>query len=284
MNQVGANSAARFAVRRSFDVLLNGAQAAAGVNRRIDRLAARTPATTVLVLGIYQQDGIAREAVRALGESKHRVDFALGSLDPDPLPGLEPITLATGMQGNKFDNINKLVSRLGGVKQHRWTLLLDDDVVFPPHFLDRFLALCEHFDLQLAQPAMSRRSHASYTVTRRRPASLLRQTRFVEGGQLTAIRRQAVDKLIPFPPDADMWGLDLHWAGVAADHGWRLGIADATPVRHEIRPTGQTYSVPEAAEQGLDFIRRHRSLSPEDAEETLVTHRRLGGEHKARPG
>ena len=254
-----------------------------GTNRRIDCLAAQTPATDVLVLGIYQQDSIACEAVRALSASKHRVSFALGSLDARPLPGLESRTLATGMRGNKFENINELVATLGPWEPRRWTLLLDDDVLFPPRFLDRFLALCEHFDLRLAQPAMSRRSHASYRVTRRRPASLVRQTRFVEGGQLTAFREEVARELLPFPPGSDMWGLDLHWAGVAADHGWRLGVVDATPVRHEFRPTGQTYSVREAAQQGLEFVQDHRSLAPEEAERTVAIHRRLGADRAATP-
>jgi hypothetical protein len=275
MSRVGANSRVRFALRRGIDVLLDGAQAGTGVNRRLDRLAARTPSMDVLVLGIYQQDSIVREAVQALSDSRHRVAFALGSLDPSVLPGLESSTLAQGMRGNKFENINELVALVGRREFPRWTLLLDDDVLFPPRFLDRFLALCEHFDLQLAQPAMSRRSHASYGVTRRRPASLVRQTRFVEGGQLTALREEAAQELLPFPADADMWGLDLHWAGVADDYGWRLGVVDATPVRHEIRPTGQTYSVPEAAQRGLDFVESHRSLPPEEAERTVAVHRRL---------
>jgi hypothetical protein len=260
-------------LRRSLDLLLDGAQAAAGVNRRLDRLAAQTPAMDVLVLGIYGGETVAREAVQALGETKHRVSFALGSLDPDPLPGLESSTLATGMRGNKFVNINALLPKLEPREPPRWTLLLDDDVLFPPRFLDRFLALCEHFDLVLAQPAMSRRSHASYKVTRRRPGSLVRQTLFVEGGQLTAIRQEAAGELLPFPPDSEMWGLDLHWAGVAEDHGWRLGVVDACPVRHEFRPTGLTYSVP--AGRGLEFVRVHRSLAPEQAERTVAVHRKL---------
>jgi hypothetical protein len=275
MRFIASNSELRFAFRRALDLLLDGGQAAAGVNRRIERLVAEQPGTEVLVLGIYQEDSLAREAVQALSRSKHRVRFALGSLDPAALPGLESRTLATGMRGNKFENLNELLTRLELHEPPRWTLLLDDDVLFPPRFLDRFLALCEHFDLHLAQPAMSRRSHASYRVTRRRAGSLVRQTRFVEGGQLTAIRQEAARELLPFPPDAGMWGLDLHWAGVAADRGWRLGVVDATPVRHEVRPTGQTYSTGQAAERGLEFVRRHRSLPPEDAERTLAVHRKL---------
>jgi hypothetical protein len=216
------------------------------------------------------------QAVRALSAGRHRVRFVLGTLDESSLQELDSLTLASSMRGNKFENINKLLAMLEpGGEVPRWTLLLDDDVLFPARFLERFLALCEHFDLRLAQPAMSRRSHASWHVTRRQPVSLVRETRFVEGGQLTAIREDAAQELLPFPPDAGMWGLDLHWAAVAADRGWRIGVVDATPVRHEIRPTAQTYSAGAALEHGQDFVRRHRALTPEAADRTVAVHRTL---------
>jgi hypothetical protein len=161
------------------------------------------------------------------------------------------------------------------VSPHGGSCSWDDDVLFPPHFLERFLALCEHFDLRLAQPAMSRRSHASWHVTRRQPVSLVRETRYVEAGQLTAIREDAAGELVPFPADAAMWGLDLHWAAVAVDRGWRIGVVDATPVRHEFRPTGTTYSTGAAFVLGQSFVGRHRALTPEDADRTVAVHRRL---------
>jgi hypothetical protein len=266
----------RLAARRLVDVALDASLRAVGVTRRLDRLAATYPGWDVLVLGVYQRDSIVLDAVRELSRGPHRVRFALGTLDESPLPGLESITLATGMRGNKFENINELVARANATAERpRWTLLLDDDVLFPPRFLERFLAVCEHFDLSLAQPAMSRRSHASWHVTRRQPASLVRETRFVEGGQLTAMRSEAADELLPFPEGSDMWGLDLHWAAVAVDRGWKMGVVDATPVRHELRPTGQTYSAPEAAVQGREFVSTHRSLTPEDADRTVAVHRTL---------
>ena len=274
---------ARLAARRFFDLALDTGQRAAGVNRRIDRLAAAGPSLDVLVLGVYQRDSVILRAHRALSTSRHRVRFALGTLDQSSLQELDSVTLATGMKGNKFENINELLARIEHrAELPRWTLLLDDDVVFPPHFLERFLALCEHFDLRLAQPAMSRRSHASWHVTRRRPASLVRETRFVEGGQLTAIREDAAGDYLPFPADAAMWGLDLHWAAIAVDKGWRIGVVDATPVRHEIRPTGTTYSTGAAFVDGQSFVDRHRALTPEDADRTVAVHRRLRLQHGAR--
>jgi hypothetical protein len=266
----------RLTARRLIDLGLNAAQRATGLNYRIDRLAAAHTPVEVLVLGIYTQESLIDHAVRELSRSAHSVQFVLGTLDQAAVAGLEHKTVATEMRGNKFQNINELLKLSpSGASRPRWTLLLDDDVLFPRRFLDRFLALCEHFDLSLAQPAMSRRSHASFDVTRRRPAVLVRETRFVEGGQLTAIREDAAAELLPFPADAGMWGLDLHWAAVAVDRGWRMGVVDATPVRHETRPTGRSYSAELAQEAGRQFVARHRSLQPQEANRTVAVHRSL---------
>lgn len=267
---------ARLVARRFLDLTLDTAQRAVGVNRRIDRLAAGCPSLDVLVLGVYQRDSVILQAQRALSTGRHRVRFALGTLDASSLQELDSVTLATGMRGSKFENINELLARLEPSSERpRWTLVLEDDVLFAPRFLERFLALCEHFDLRLAQPALSRRSHASWRVTRRRPVSLVRETRFVEGGQLTAIREDAAEDLLPFPADVGMWGLDLHWAAVAVERGWRIGVVDATPVRHEFRPIGQTYSTEAAAVHLQNFVRRHRTLTPNDADRTVAVHRTL---------
>ena len=93
--------------------------------------------------------------------------------------------------------------------------------------------VCEAFELDLAQPAQTLRSHSAWKVTRRRPASLVRETRFVEIGPVTAFGRAAAAELLPFPELRYGWGLDLHWAALAAERGWRLGVVDALPVRHE---------------------------------------------------
>ena len=48
------------------------------------------------------------------------------------------------------------------------------------------------------------------------------------------------------------WGLDLHWGGLAQERGWRLGIVDAVPIRHELRAVAATYD----RQAALDEMRR----------------------------
>jgi hypothetical protein len=148
-------------------------------------------------------------------------------------------------------------------------------VLLPRRFLDRFLAACEHFDLALAQPAQTLMSHAAWRVTRRR-GSYVRETRFVEIGPVTAFRADAARELTPFPDLRYGWGLDLHWAALARERGWRLGIVDAVPVRHEQSPVATAYRHADAIDEAQRFLALRQFVPAAEAQQTLATHRRLG--------
>ncbi len=153
--------------------------------------------------------------------------------------------------------------------------MLDDDIALPHRFLDRFLLLAERFGFDLAQPAHRRASHAAWRVTRRRPRSLARETRFVEIGPVTALARATFSTLLPFPDLRMGWGLDLHWAALAREHGWRCGTIDATPIAHRLAPAASAYSREQALAEARSFLAERPYLSASEAQQTLVTHRRL---------
>jgi hypothetical protein len=228
------------------------------VLRSIDAAAERTPARDVMVASVFRPPGdTLTAALPALDSERHRVRRMLGS--------------TADLHGGKFENLNALI----GEVEADWLVVVDDDVVLPDRFLDRMIGLCEAFDLALAQPAQSLASHAAWRVARRRPRSLLRETRFVEIGPVTVFRRDAAEELLPFPPLRYGWGLDLAWAATALDRGWRLGIADALAVRHESGTVGSAYSADAAIEEARQFLSTRPYLSSAAAQETLATHRRL---------
>jgi hypothetical protein len=183
---------------------------------------------------------------------------------------VEVVTGGPGTRG-KFENLNALLAGrdLGAVD---WLIVADDDVVLPPGFLDRFLALAERFDLRLAQPAHRLASHAAWPVTRRRPASLARETAFVEIGPVTAFHRSTFAALLPFPALRMGWGLDAHWSAVAREHGWRMGVVDATPVLHTI-PQAASYPREEAVAEARAFLAGRPYVTRDEAAVTLRTHR-----------
>src|SRR5205823_400889 len=81
-----------------------------------------------------------------------------------------------------------------------------------------------------------RRPPAAWGVTRRRPDSVVRETSFVEIGPVSAFHRETFGALLPFPDLRMGWGLDLHWAAVARERGWRMGVVDAVVIAHRARP------------------------------------------------
>jgi GT2 family glycosyltransferase len=241
------------------DLRADLALAIRGVPRRLDRAAAAAPRRRVLALAVEGAaapnllGGVSRE----LATSRHAVELRT--------------TAAAG--AGKFENLNRLL----GERPQRdcdWLLLIDDDVSLPRGFLDRFLFLAERFDLALAQPAHRARSHAAWPLTRRRPGSMVRETPWVEIGPVVALRGDTLTTLVPFPPLRMGWGLDAHWAAVARERGWRMGIVDATPVRHLLRPIAAGYGTDAAVEEARAFLVDHPYLPREESQRTLVTHAR----------
>jgi hypothetical protein len=265
--------------RRLGELAYEALDALAGTRRRAARLArTATPQRDVLVVGVYRPGSLLAEALPALLSQRHRVRIALGSTGPADEP-LREHTVAEGLSGGKFENLNRVLEAAGagaaGAAPADWTIAIDDDVRVPRAFVDRFVGVCEAFELDLAQPAQTLRSHSAWKVTRRRPATLVRETRFVEIGPVTAFGRSAAAELLPFPELRYGWGLDLHWAAVAAERGWRLGVVDALPVRHEFGVVAAAYAREDAVDEAARFLAERPYLPSERAGEVVAVHRRL---------
>lgn len=241
------------------DVLLDLELAISGRRRRLARAASAQ--RRVLVLAVDRPDGpgLLAAALDELRHSRHALTVAVAA--------------SPGGRG-KWENLNALLAdHLPSA--HDWLLVLDDDVALPPGFLDGFLAAAEALDLALAQPAQRRRSHAAWPVTRRVARSLARETAFVEIGPVTALHRRTFSELLPFPDLRMGWGLDAHWAAVARDRGWRLGVVDALPVRHLAAPVADAYRREDAVAEAREFLRDRPYLPRGEADRTLRVHRRL---------
>jgi hypothetical protein len=257
-------------LRRVEDRLLDARLRLAGP--QLDRLAAAAPRRSVLAVSIYRPDG--GDLPRALAElrrTRHDLRAALGSTGAEQ-PALAADTVATGLRGGKYDNVGAVLDA-AGAHAADWTLVVDDDVLLPRRFLDRFLGVCERLDLALAQPAQSLASFAAWPHTRRRRGSLARETHFVEIGPVTLFRHDALAALRPFPSLRYGWGLDLHWGAVAEERGWRLGVVDALPVRHEQTAVAVSYSSDDAIEEARRFL----------AERPFVDSRRAGATVRGHP-
>ena len=193
-----------------------------------------------------------------LARSRHEVELAIA-------PG--------AAERGKFENLNALLAE-HPAEGHDWLLVVDDDVELPRGFLDRFLFLAERFELRLAQPAHRRRSHAAWEVLRR-PAqggSVARETLLVEIGPVTALHRDTFPVLLPFPALRMGWGLDVHWAALARERGWKAGVIDAVPIGHGLRRIATGYSRDQAIEEASAFLAERPYLPAAELQRTLAVH------------
>ena len=246
--------------REARDRLADARELLGGRRLRLDRAARRSPARRrVLVLGVErpQRRALAGAIRVELARSRHDVEVHL--CPPGEL--------------GKFQNLNQLLAA-HPADECDWLLVVDDDVVLPHHFLDSLLFLAERFDFQLVQPAHRARSHAAWRVTRRRAGVMARQTPFVEIGPVTAFASATFPVLLPFPDVRMGWGLDMHWAALAREHGWRCGVLDAVAIRHSVAPAGGAYSRAAAVAEGRALLAERPHLTAAEAQTTLLSHRR----------
>ena len=253
----GTVAGRRGALRRVADRGLDAWLTTSGTRRRIAKLAERTPRRSVLVAALFSPDskciGPTLDELRA---SRHDVAVRAGSTEE--------------LREGKFENLAQL---LAGEELPDWTLVVDDDIRLPRNFLDGFIALAEAFGFDLAQPAQTLASHAAWPSARRVPFSVARETNFVEIGPLTAFGARAAPELLPPPPLAMGWGLDLHWGAIAQQRGWRLGVIDALPVRHDSRPVGGSYSSADATAEAQRFLAGKPYIDAAEAGRTIEQHR-----------
>ena len=120
-----------------------------------------------------------------------------------------------------------------------------------------FLALADRLRFDIAQPAHTVvGSTYSHTITGRRPFRLGRETMFVEIGPVVAFSPTARRHVVPFPEEGMGWGTELSWYDLRRE-GLRLGIIDATPLRH-VSPVGTGYDFSAEGARLSDACRRTR--------------------------
>ncbi len=211
---------------------------------RVRRAAAARPARRVLIVGVEvpsRPNDIHDVVAKLRRRTRHHTTVRIHPM---------------GDRG-KFANIDCAIRADGDpLESFDWLLIVDDDIAFAPRFLDDFIALAEAADLAMAQPAHAFASHASYTITRRVMGSLVRRTAFVEIGPLTLIRADAFATFVPFPESRWCYGIDLLWSELADARRMRIGIVDATPVRH-LRGIAHAYPMDAAVLEGRELVRRY---------------------------
>jgi hypothetical protein len=238
----------------------------------------------VLIIGVYLPS-IANNAIQISTELRRSdqwlVDLRWATVGgggvPSPLGDLTLLEIPDRLP--KFAILNRLLSGVD-LKDYRFLVVVDDDIELPPRFLDRFLAYQSAYDLTLCQPARTHDSYIDHHFVAQLLGVAARQTRFVEIGPVFSISHEGFDVLLPFDEAAPMgWGLDFTWPAQLESRGYRLGIIDATPVRHALRKPVTTYDYDVTNQAMKRFLAGHAHLSHADAFVAIETFPLTDREH-----
>ncbi len=114
----------------------------------------------------------------------------------------------------------------------------DDDLDANAPTLNRMFSLFHGFDLKLAQPALTPDSYYSWPQLLQRPNVVLRRVAFIEV-MAPLFTRDSLRQCLPsFGESRSGWGLDWVWPKLLGEaEDGRIGVIDATPVKHT-RPIG----------------------------------------------
>jgi hypothetical protein len=224
----------------------------------------------VLVLGIYLADrkNLVRHIVQELSEARrYRVTQRWAALNgAPPAPHVERATVLTvNHRVPKFALLNSLMQEMD-LARYEFILLCDDDIQLPESFLDKLLDRQRKYDFALAQPARTHNSYTDHRIVEQVDGLDARRTRFVEIGPVVSLRHDAAAILLPFDEDCGMgWGLDFLWPVAIESAGLKMGIIDATPVAHALRPAAKSYDLGEALAQMHAYLNEKPHLTPQQA-------------------
>jgi len=210
------------------------------------------PPIPITVIGVYRARN--RQLLERLVAPARAsgATVALWALD-DMVPPLAEVTVGTG-PGPRFALLNEIVRRRPP-PDDQYVVVVDDDIVLPTG-VPRFVAIAARAGLDLAMPGHLPYSHYSHQITRRCRWAVARLTTYVEIGPALSISPRWRDRILPFPEDAGLgWGTEFAWTGLAAD-GCRLGIVDAAPLLHTVRP-GRDYDHPAEMARLEQALRDH---------------------------
>lgn len=222
----------------------------------------------VLSVGIHLRDGrdwATRVGAEMLASRRHAVTMRWTALhgDDSRASSVPHTVCVRTTPAPKFELLNAM---LDDAQQFDWVVVVDDDIILPTGWLDRYLEIVADFDLALSQPARTRDSFIDHAIVAQAPGLLARRTRFVEIGPIFCLRRDALSLILPFEAEAGMgWGLDFIWPCRVEMAGLRLGIVDDAPVAHTLRRPAQHYGKHAAAARMQHLLSGAPHLSFSDA-------------------
>jgi hypothetical protein len=139
--------------------------------------------------------------------------------------------------GGKWNGLHKTLIDLD-LEGRDYIWLPDDDIATSAQDVNRLFALCQHYGLAVAQPALSGDSYFSHPLFLRCAGFRLRYTNYIEV-MVPCLSRKVLQKALPlFADTASGFGLDYIWCRWPETGAFRAAVLDEVAVRHT-RPVGR---------------------------------------------
>jgi hypothetical protein len=141
-------------------------------------------------------------------------------------------------KGGKWDGIHAFFyAHPGLLDEFDQFWFPDDDIECNSSNIEAFFNLAEKYELELAQPSLTKNSYFTHAITLNVPFSTVRYTNFVEL-MVPLLNREMLKKSLPlFELSRSGWGIDNIWARMTSDPFSKCAIIDEVSVRH-CRPVG----------------------------------------------
>lgn len=177
-------------------------------------------------------------------------DLMLSHYDGNSEPNIMDADIAIRQGAFKFSAIHRLFQDIPFLSSYKAVCLCDDDILTSWSALNRLFDLFDAYNLDLAQPALTRDSYYSMDICLQQPECLLRFTNFVEV-MVPVFSAKALAKCLPtFDGAVTGWGLDFVWPHLLGNPHHKIAVIDEIAVKHT-RPvaSGAIYAM--AAPYGI---------------------------------
>ena len=169
----------------------------------------------------------------------------------------------------KFTALKKLMHVDSVLWDYDYIMFPDDDLDMSWSNLNVAFAVCQEYDLQLAQPSLDPAGFVNYQTTQQNKSFILRFVSMVEV-MAPIFSRQALRTCVhTFDFNISSFGIDYVWSKLVQGPQTKIAIIDKVAVRHT-RPTGHTYDFLGAFAEG-------RALSSQYGLQNHFVIQELGG-------
>lgn len=201
----------------------------------------------VLVISCYMADrpNLIEGLVKSVEETKStKIDFVVTNNTTVPsCPIVKPYVKYVMPRTAKYHAVRRIIKDQFK-PYHDYVAIIDDDVILPPNFFDKFFKIVKALGLVLSQPALTRDSYTGIgplACNLQIDGAIAHLTQFVETGPVTCFGKRIV-LCVPYVGDSPMgWGLDFVWARICRDKRYPMGVVDSLPVQHNLREVARWY-------------------------------------------